>query len=155
MFEIIPNWHPVFVHFSVALLTLSVFVHQSVLVIPGGCFQTELEIFARWSLWFGTLFAIVTAVFGWFAYTTVAHDDIAHVAMATHRNLALLVVVLFILLALWSAWRFHRRHVPVRPLARAGFVTALTLAGALLASTAWRGGELVYRHGLGVMSFAR
>lgn len=32
------------------------------------------------------------------------------------------------------------------------FIGLLLAAGVLLASTAWHGGELVYRHGLGVMS---
>ena len=32
------------------------------------------------------------------------------------------------------------------------FLAIMLIATVLLASTAWRGGELVYRHGMGVMS---
>ena len=47
----------------------------------------------------------------------------------------------------WSAWR-HRR-VPEPGL---GFAALLVIGLGLLGVTGWHGGELVYRHGLGVMS---
>jgi hypothetical protein len=44
---------------------------------------------ANWSLWSGCLFAIATAIAGWLAYNSVAHDSASHAAMTLHRNWAL------------------------------------------------------------------
>ena len=89
MIEIIPNWHPLLVHFTVALLSLAVLVHLAVLLpLPAGV-RAEGKVVARWLLWLGALFAIATAATGWLAYNSVEHDDISHAAMTVHRNWAL------------------------------------------------------------------
>jgi len=54
---------------------------------------------------------------------------------------------LFIILTGWSLWSERQERLPSRL-----FLVALLIGGVLLASTAWRGAENVYRHGLGVMS---
>lgn len=148
MFEILPNWHPVFVHFSVALLTVSIVFHILAKLLRDGRVHNEVGVVANWTLWLGALFTIVTALAGWFAYNSVTHDEPSHAAMTVHRNWGLVTLAAFLFLAAWSAWK-HRRFA-----ARAGrvFVVLLTAAGALLVGTAWRGSELVYRHGLGVLS---
>jgi hypothetical protein len=35
------------------------------------------------------LFALIVATLGWFAFNSVAHDEISHAAMIVHRNWAL------------------------------------------------------------------
>jgi uncharacterized membrane protein len=144
--EIIPNWHPVFVHFTVALLSLSVILYV-VLGFIGSPLKDQWLVVARWCLWFGTGFTLLTVLTGVYAYNTVAHDTPSHLAMTEHRNLALMTAAAFLLLGGFSAWRAREGKTP-RPV----FILALVVAGGLLTSTAWHGGELVYRHGLGVMS---
>lgn len=144
MFEIIPGWHPIFVHIAVAVLTFSVFAHQVVLVLSEGRFQMELEVAARWSLWFGAVFAVFTGISGWYAYNTVGHEAPADPALIQHRNLELLEAVLFSILAFWSAWRLRRRHKPAKPVVNVIFLVAVTISGALLAITARHGSELVH-----------
>jgi uncharacterized membrane protein len=148
MFEILPNWHPVFVHFSVALLTVSVVFHILVQLLRDSRVRNEMAVVADWSLWLGACFTVVTVVAGWFAYNSVTHDEPSHAAMTAHRNWGLATLAAFLVLAAWLAWNRWRNR------ARAGivFVVLLAAAGAALASTAWRGGELVYRHGLGVLA---
>ena len=51
MIEIIPNWHPIFVHFTVALLTMSVFFYGLSFVAPGNRFYEQWVSVARWNLW--------------------------------------------------------------------------------------------------------
>ena len=53
MFEIIPNWHPLLVHFTVALLSVAVVLHLLVLLALPQRLQGEWRIVARWSLWIG------------------------------------------------------------------------------------------------------
>lgn len=147
MIEIVPNWHPIVVHFTVSLLVLSVLVHVVARVLPEGGLRAEARVFARWSLWLGTGFAIGTVATGWLAYNSVNHDDASHTAMLVHRNWALATLLAFIVTAVWSIWRYRGQRRP-----GAAFVLALLVAGGLLLTTAWRGGELVFRYGLGVMA---
>lgn len=154
MIEIIPNWHPVFVHFTVALLSVAVVLHLLALarwpLAP--LLRMEAQVVARWSLWLGAGLSLVTALTGWLAYNSVEHDDLSHIAMTDHRNWALVTLALFVVLAVWSLWHWLTRRAPNRGLSAVTFATLLAVGGVLLASTAWRGGELVYRYGLGVMS---
>ncbi len=89
MIEIIPNWHPIFVHFTVALLSVAVLLQLVASRLPATTVRDELTVVARWSLWLGTLLAIATATTGWIAYNSVAHDEVSHAAMTDHRNWAL------------------------------------------------------------------
>lgn len=148
--EIIPNTHPIFVHFTVALLSVStgLFIILQLFGsrLPDNLRQ-QLRTVARWNLWLGAGITVITVAAGFYAYNTVAHDAPSHAAMTDHRNWALATAPLFIGIALWSivcAWRGKQLG--------SSFVVALLIAQILLLSTAWRGGEVVYRYGLGVMS---
>ena len=147
MIEIIPNWHPIFVHFTVALLSLAVVFWLVGGLLREGTLKQQLLVFARWNLWLGTAFGLVTGLAGWDAYNTVAHDTPSHEAMTEHRNWALAALSVFAVLSAWSFLNLRKQR-------KAGvlFAVVLLAGGALLGSTAWHGGELVYRYGLGVIS---
>ena len=147
MIEIIPNWHPIFVHFTVALLSLAVGFHIICHFLSEGKLKQQFNILARWDLWLGTGFGIISAIAGWLAYNSVAHDAPSHAAMTDHRNWALVTLGLFIILAGWSLWSERQERLPGKL-----FLAGLMIAGMLLSSTAWHGAENVYRYGLGVMS---
>jgi uncharacterized membrane protein len=150
MLEIIPNWHPIFVHFTVALLSVAVGLHLITRFMSNGKLRSQWEIVAQWNLWMGAIFSLVTVALGFVAYNTVAHDTASHAAMTEHRNWALVTTVVFVLLAGWSAVR-ARVGKDVHNLILVG----LLVGGGLLLSTAWHGGEAVYRFGLGVMSLPK
>ena len=144
--EIIPNWHPIFVHFTVALWLLAVglFVVARFVSEP---LREQWQVVARWSLWFGAGFTVLTGLSGWNAFNTVAHDTPSHAAMLEHRNLAVITIACFFALTVWSVlWSRQGKALGVV------FVVPMVVAGGLLVSTAWHGGELVYRYGLGVMA---
>jgi len=149
MLEIIPNWHPIFVHFTVALFSLAVglFIVTPFLKPP---LQEQWRIVARWALWFGAGFTVITGLTGLYAYNTVAHDTPSHAAMTDHRNWAIATITLFLVMTVWSALRVRRQQA-----LGSVFIAAMLIAGGVLASTAWRGGEVVYRFGLGVMSLPK
>jgi len=147
MFEIIPNWHPIFVHFTVSTLSLSSLFFVLSFLMRSHSYHLNIKMFAEWNLWLGSFFSILTAIAGWFAYNSVAHDTPSHEAMTTHRNWALFTSALFITLALWLFYtkrNFRKVHI--------SFVFVIFIAFGLLGVTAWKGGESVYRYGLGVMS---
>lgn len=150
MTEIIPNWHPVFVHFTVALLIIATIAHLLSHFLPDGELVRQLTIVARWNLWFGVGFTLLTVAAGWYAYATVSHDAPSHIAMTEHRNWAMATFVLFLGVAGWEYY-LSRRGKGKGWL----FTGLLAIAAGLLLSTAWHGGELVYRYGLGVMSMPK
>lgn len=150
MIEILPNWHPIFVHFTVALLAVATALHLLSHFMPDGGLADQWATVARWNLWFGTGVTLLTVAAGWYAFYTVGHDAPSHAAMTGHRNWAMATLTLFLGIAAWKY--FLHRHGR----GRSGLFTAvLVVAAAVLLSTAWRGGELVYRYGLGVMSMPK
>ncbi|MDX1252454.1 MAG: DUF2231 domain-containing protein [Gammaproteobacteria bacterium] len=150
MIEIIPNWHPIFVHFTVALLTVAIAFFALVRFTKNQRLREQWLTVAYWNLWLGGGFSVITGIAGWFAFNSVNHDTPSHEAMIEHRDLALITIAVVVPLALWSWWKY-----------RAGgkvngvFLVLLLASGGLLASTAWHGAELVYRYGLGVKSLPK
>ncbi|TAJ80838.1 MAG: DUF2231 domain-containing protein [Gallionellaceae bacterium] len=151
MIEVIPNWHPLFVHFPVALISLSAFFHLAAILLRKlPRWAAHCAVLAHSTLWLGALAALPTALFGWLASNTVNHDEVGHAAMLLHRSWALATLLALTVLAGWDAWTHKADGRPTWPVAG-----AVILAWALVASTAWHGAELVYRHGLGVMSMPK
>jgi len=150
MIEIIPNWHPIFVHFTVALLSIAVVFFILGAALPKHKWREQWLAVAHWNLWAGAAISLFTATAGWLAFNSVDHDTPSHEAMIEHRNLALTTLAVFLLIAVWSLARY-RAGKPVQLI----FLAALLVAQGLLLSTAWHGAELVYRHGLGVMSLPK
>ncbi len=140
--EIIPNWHPMLVHFTVALFSVSALLYLAGLVLK----KPNLLIVARWNLWIGALATILTVIAGFNAYNSIPHDGPLHAAMTDHKNWALITVSVFGALALWALFK-HRGAKTVG----VTFVGLILLASGLLTVTGYKGGEVVYRHGGGVM----
>jgi len=147
MFEIIPNWHPIFVHFTVSTLSLASIFFVLSHVMRSHPQNSNIRKFAEWNLWIGSISTILTVIAGWIAYNSVAHDTPSHEAMTIHRNWALATAGIFIVLALWLFY-IKRSHHKVN----ISFVVIIIIAFGMLGTTAWRGGETVYRYGLGVIS---
>lgn len=123
MIEIIPNWHPIFVHFTIGLLSISALLYLAGSILRS---MTLLTV-ARWNLWMGASITAATVLAGLYAYSTVIHDAPSHIAMTNHRNWALLTSSVFIVLALWAFFK-QRGARTVHPL----FVVAMLLGAGLL-----------------------
>ncbi len=137
---IIPNWHPLLVHFTIALaLTSSVFFVLTKLLPKRA---DTFTIVAKWTLWSAAFATVLTLLAGFAAFNSVAHDDTAHIVMKTHRLWALVAAAALFMVAIWSY--------------RSKTVSSMLIAGSLIVTglvgtTGYLGTELVYRHGLGVM----
>lgn len=147
-----PNLHPIFVHFTVALFSTSFILYMLVYLakfqnITYARVLNELEVTARWCLWIAALITVFTALAGLYAFNTVRHDTASHIAMTNHRNWAIPTATAMILMSVWVLWAYYR-NLKLKTL----FIIGILLTQGLLLSTAWRGGELVFRYGLGVQS---
>ena len=140
-----PNIHPILVHFTYALGISSALAYAGTLVLPGGRLRDSLRPAADWMLAIAAVAVIATVAAGFQAYYSVAHDGPSHEAMTTHRNWA--VPSGLALLAL-AAWRWVRRASAPGAL----FALASIVVAGLLTVTAWWGGTIVYKYGLGVQS---
>lgn len=147
MLEIIPNWHPALVHFPIALIVVSALLTLAAKLAGNRPLAGPWWAVGHWTLWLGAFSAVAAALAGWFAFNSVDHDDAGHIAMLLHRNWAVATVAAIVALAIWDAVRTGLGKA-VSWL----FAALLVLAAASVVTTAWLGGELVYRHRLGVMT---
>lgn len=148
--EIIPNLHPLFVHFPIALVSLSALFHIAAIAIRSQSCATHCANLAHTTLWLGALAALPTVFFGWQAFNSVNHDDASHAAMLVHRTWALGTLAALVVLAGWDVWRNKIDAIP----SKLSVIAVIGVWG-MVTVTAWHGGELVYRHGLGVMALPK
>lgn len=145
--EIIPNLHPIFVHFTVALLIISTALFVIAKILKGRSESKVLLNAAYVNLWIGSLVTIATVAMGLYAYYTVQHDSPSHAAMTDHRNWAFITSAVFILPLILSIINYRKKeHYNF------SFIAILIVASGLLLTTAYKGGEVVYRYGIGVIS---
>jgi len=145
MIEIIPNWHPIMVHFSVALLLTSTALLAWSLFRGHTSADQTTVVSGRLVLWIGLVAVILTVAAGLQAYYSVGHDGRSHAAMTDHRNWGFGALAAFLVAGVLS-WTRRKSSLPVRD------VVLLLASSGILLVTAYKGGELVYRYGLGVQS---
>ena len=150
MFEVLPNWHPMVVHFTVALLLTGSFLFLVGTVLARRPAGSAATLVARWNLALGIVAALITLATGWQAYNTVAHDAPSHANMTVHLRWALGAAALFLVAGI-AAWIDRQRAAGAGP----ALLAAVMLGSVALAITGWLGGENVYRYGLGVMSLPK
>lgn len=139
------HWHPILVHFSFALLFLApFFMLAGVKGAEKEWAHTSLKT-GRVMLFTGVIISVFTVGAGFVAMWNVNVSEEVHHHIHNHRNWALGTAALFTLLALWSlvSWKRHIRE--------GWFFILLTFVGAgALAMTGYKGGELVYHHGVSI-----
>jgi len=150
MIEIIPNWHPLLVHFTLALFSVSIVLFAASMVLKGSKISEYLLITAKFNLWIGASFSVLTGLAGFDAYNTVDHDTPSHTAMTDHRNWAIFTLLVFAVLTIWSLFlRGLKSNVNIV------FLLVGIIGLSALMTTGYKGAEVVYRYGLGVMSLPK
>jgi uncharacterized membrane protein len=130
--------HPVAVHFPIVLLTtgwLAGALRRRAAWAEGA---------STWGLWLGTAGAWAALGLGLLAERTAPHVPPAWETLNRHQTLGWWTVALFTVLSLWH-WRAKERW-------RTAFLALWLAACGVLLATARQGGELVYTHGMGVVS---
>lgn len=146
MIEIVPNWHPVWVHFAIALSITAAGIYLLFGWKSGraDAAPPAALILSRWLLWLGVLAALAALLTGFWASDNVQHDELGHANMLVHRNWAIASAVLFGTAAVLEWLRRSR--------AGASVISAMLLlaGGFAIAKTGLEGAENVFEHGLGV-----
>ena len=145
--QIIPNYHPIVVHFPIALTIIAFLLNIAAYARRSHPVSTQLAAAGHFTLWLAALGAAAAVLFGWLAFNSVNHDDAGHAAMLLHRSWAIPTALGLILLASWDAWKYR-----VNELISVPMLFLLFLISQAIAVTGWLGGEVVYRHGIGVLS---
>ncbi|WP_339864759.1 DUF2231 domain-containing protein [Paremcibacter congregatus] len=145
--EIIPNWHPLLVHFTIALYVVSTTLFVIGYFLLKNKWKEKFVTTAYMNLWLGALMTVFTVAAGIYAYNTVQHDAPSHLAMTDHKNWALATAGLFWAIALWSVY-IYRMGKGINLF----FVIVILIGMVMLGVTGFKGGDIVYRYGLGVMS---
>lgn len=136
------NFHPLFVHFPIALLTLFFLLD----LVGSLADRGEWRQVATWFLYLGTAFAGMTVAAGLLAAHSVAHGGDVHEIMEHHQHLGISVLSLATAL---SVWRWVGKGVIVGAANTLHLLLAAILCG-LLAFTADLGGLMVYKYGVAV-----
>lgn len=140
---LMPNPHPFVVHFAVALLVSSTaffFVAKAFAARPwAGTLLTA----ARWNLYLGSAFAIVSIVTGWLALLDARPGASALATVVLHRSTGAIAWGLSLFAAI-GVWR-TRHRAP-------GWIvlTTLVIASGAITVSAFYGTQLTYRYGLGI-----
>ncbi len=138
----LPNIHPIFVHFPIALLTLF-FIAD----LLGSLFaKLEWRKFASGALYSGTFFSLLTVIAGYQAAHSIPHNDMVHTIMLRHQAFGISVTVLAFILSLrryFSADTFLASKTLGHLSLSALLVILLTLGADL-------GGLMVYQYGAAV-----
>ncbi len=147
----LPNLHPAVVHFPIALLTLAFGLDIACLALRR---QPWLDRAAALLYALGTVSACLAYLSGQqAARLMIGASGAAQTAMYEHADIAKITLVAFAIIAslrLIVSWNGRRDKVlKISALRWTALVLALGCQ-ALIFLTADRGGELVYRHGLGV-----
>ncbi len=147
--QLIPGWmsnvHPLIVHFPIALLVIAVLADLSGLVHKR---YNWLRPAALWLYVFGALGTIGAYLSGKQAADGVSFPPPSYPVISTHADLALYTLLFFgiyVLVRLLIAWKKWDKKTAVS-------VILLVIAGSglwLVQQTAERGGELVFRYGVG------
>ncbi|NOX88325.1 MAG: hypothetical protein GXO77_04805 [Calditrichaeota bacterium] len=148
--QLIPDWapniHPLIIHFPIALLFLAVLADVLGLVFKKYRWFNKAAIGLFFTGWLGAVAAYLS---GREAAEIVKIPSVAFPVISRHADLALIVVWFFgiyALLRIVLSWKGWDRKIAV------SVILFLIGAGGLILvqQTAERGGELVYRYGLGV-----
>ncbi|MFI5347429.1 MAG: DUF2231 domain-containing protein [Elusimicrobiota bacterium] len=139
--------HPAAVHFPIALLAAGLAVAGVRLRKSAPEWLSRAQ---SWLLWLGTLSAWAALSLGLLAESTAPHKPLAWEVLADHETLAWWTCSAFTAL---SGLRFYAvRKGRNDGKWRLGEFLFWLAAFVLLAATAWHGGELVYKYGMGVVT---
>jgi uncharacterized membrane protein len=146
----LPEWHPMAVHFPLALTVTGALALSLARVAPPERYGATLAVVGTWNLCLGAVGALFALGTGLAAVASLEIAPPARAAVGLHIKWAIFTIGALALLAVW-------RGAAVAPNSRPSktFLLILWAITAALIVTAYRGGQNVYRYGVGVTPSAQ
>jgi uncharacterized membrane protein len=145
--NILPGWHPSVVHFPLALVTTAAFLLTAARLLRRDSYAATLATVGTWNLCLGALAALLALATGLAAVIGLHVGIPAHQAISMHVKWAMFTTLALVLLAVWRGAGSAQESRPSWI-----FVLVLLAATAALIETGYRGGQNVYRYGVGVIA---
>jgi uncharacterized membrane protein len=146
----LPGWHPIVVHFPLALVVTGTLLLLAARLLRHEGRAATLATVGTWNLCLGATAALLALATGLAAVLDLRVGVAAHQAISTHLKWAIFTTLALVLLAVW-------RGAGSAPQSRPSwmFLLVLLAASAALLETGYRGGQNVYRYGIGVETAGR
>jgi uncharacterized membrane protein len=141
----LPEWHPMAVHFPLALTVTSALALSVARVAPPERYGATLALVGTWNLCLGAVGALFALGTGLAAVASLEIAPTARAAVGLHIKWAIFAMGALALLAVWRGAGVDANSRPSR-----AFLVILWAVTAALIVTAYRGGQNVYRYGIGV-----
>jgi len=134
--QLLPGWHPLIVHFPLALITVAAVCLTLSRLMSGSRHAASLALVGTWNLCLGALFVFAALGTGLAAVIGLQVDTAARTAISLHVKSAILTTLLTLLTALW-------RGVGSPAASRPSWLFLLVLwaATGALTVTGYRGGQ--------------
>jgi len=146
---LLPGWHPMVVHFPLALVFTATLSLLAARLLRGESYAATLATVGTWNLCLGAVAALFALATGLAAMIDLHVGVTARQAVSLHVKWAVFTTLALVLLAVWRGAGSAQESRPSWI-----FVVLLLLASAALIATGYRGGENVYRYGVGVQRLA-
>jgi uncharacterized membrane protein len=138
-------WHPMVVHFPLALVLIAAPLLIAARVLRNEALAGTVATVGTWNLCIGAAAALIALATGLGAVLNVNVDAAARQAISLHMKWAMFTTLALLLLAVWRGAGTAQRSRPSWV-----FIIVLVAAAAALMITGYRGGQNVYRFGVGV-----
>ena len=142
---ILPGWHPIVVHFPLGLVVTGALLLLAARILRQERHAATLATVGTWNLCLGAFAALVALATGLAATLHLQVGPAAHQAISLHMRWAMFTTLALLLLAVWRGAGSAQESRPSWI-----FIVILLAATAALVVTGYRGGQNVYRHGVGV-----
>ena len=146
LFEIYPNWHIIWIHFSFSPILLSFITFILSIFLNRKSISQDINKLGHWLLLIGAIGSFLATVSGQIAYGDIDHDMQTHLNMIIHLKWAWLALLLIIFCAGYS-YRTYRDGSQVVTIK---FLLVYAFAVSLLVMTFNQGRIIVYEYGGGV-----
>jgi uncharacterized membrane protein len=139
------EWHPIAVHFPLALVLTGAVVLSASRLSGLTRHRAALATVGTWNICIGAVGALFALGTGLAAVVSIHVDAAARAAVALHVKWAIFTSMALILLAVWRGAGNAQDARPSR-----WFLAVLWAVTAALLVTGYHGGQNVYRYGVGV-----
>lgn len=143
--KLLPGWHPIVVHFPLALVITATLFLLAARLVRRESHAATLATVGTWNLCLGALAALFALATGLAAMLGLHVGAAAQQSISVHVKWAIFTTLALVLLAVWRGAGNAQESRPSWIL-----MLVLSAATAALIVTGYRGGENVYRYGVGV-----